>query len=49
MLPVCGGGCPKAWHENMQACPTPKFNIKERLALAYVVSKTELRDLSIEC
>jgi uncharacterized protein len=48
MLPVCGGGCPKAWHEDMRACPSPKFNIKERLALAYVVSKTEMKDLATE-
>jgi len=41
MLPVCGGGCPKSWYEDMRACPSAKFNIKERLALAYVLSKTE--------
>jgi uncharacterized protein len=45
MLPVCGGGCPKSWHEDMRACPTPKFNIKERLALAYVVSKADIKEL----
>ena len=48
MLPVCGGGCPKAWHEDLQACPPPKFNIKERLALAYVLSKTEIKDFATE-
>jgi len=41
MLPVCGGGCPKAWYEDMRACPSAKFNIKERLALAYVASMVE--------
>ncbi len=45
MLPVCGGGCPKSWHEDMRACPTPKFNIKERLALAYIVSKADIKAL----
>ncbi|MEM6845854.1 MAG: radical SAM protein [Bacteroidota bacterium] len=37
MLPVCGGACPKSWHEDMRACPTSKFNIKEKLALHYAV------------
>ena len=40
MLPTCGGGCPKSWHEDLRACPPPKFNIKERLALAYVLART---------
>lgn len=48
MLPVCGGGCPKSWHEDMRACPTAKFNIKERLALSYVVSKSDLKTLADE-
>lgn len=38
MLPVCGGCCPKSWREGNRACPTSKFNIKEKLALAYVVA-----------
>jgi uncharacterized protein len=46
MLPVCGGGCPKSWHEDMRACPTAKFNIKDRLALAYIMSKTDIKTLS---
>ena len=45
MLPVCGGGCPKSWHEDMRACPSAKFNIKERLALSYIVSKSKIQDL----
>jgi uncharacterized protein len=44
MLPVCGGGCPKSWHEDMRACPTAKFNIKERLALSYVAAYTDLKE-----
>jgi uncharacterized protein len=45
MLPVCGGGCPKSWHEDMRACPSAKFNIKERLALSYVASKLNLAEV----
>lgn len=37
MLPVCGGACPKSWHEDMRACPSSKFNIKERLKLKHLV------------
>lgn len=47
MLPVCGGGCPKSWHEDMRACPTAKFNIKERLALSYVASKAHINELAV--
>jgi uncharacterized protein len=45
MLPVCGGGCPKSWHEDMRACPSAKFNIKDRLALSYVIAKHDIREL----
>lgn len=45
MLPVCGGGCPKSWHEDMRACPSAKFNIKERLALGYVLTKAKITEL----
>ncbi|MGB3467328.1 MAG: radical SAM protein [Cyclobacteriaceae bacterium] len=37
MLPVCGGACPKSWHEDMRACPSNKFNIEEKLELAYII------------
>jgi uncharacterized protein len=47
MLPVCGGGCPKSWHEDMRACPSAKFNIKDRLALSYVASKSDIRELEL--
>lgn len=40
MLPVCGGSCPKSWMEGMPACPTSKFNIKEKLKLAYETQKS---------
>ena len=39
MLPVCGGGCPKSWHEDMRACPPNKFNIIDKLSLSYLVSQ----------
>jgi len=39
MLPVCGGGCPKQWHEGRVPCPSAKFNAPERLALLYAVSR----------
>lgn len=39
MLPVCGGGCPKSWRENMAACPTNKFNIKDKLLMHYAMRK----------
>lgn len=48
MLPVCGGACPKSWHEDMRACPPSKFNIKEKLALSYIVSQKKLTDLMQE-
>jgi uncharacterized protein len=40
MLPVCGGCCPKSWREGRRACPNSKFNIKEKLALAYVIASS---------
>jgi uncharacterized protein len=45
MLPVCGGACPKSWHEDMRACPTSKFNIKQKLALAYINHKADIKSL----
>ena len=44
MLPVCGGGCPKSWHEDMRACPPSKFNIKDKLILRYAISKVTNKD-----
>ena len=38
MLPVCGGGCPKSWHEDMRSCPSSKFNIKDKLLISYLAS-----------
>jgi len=39
MLPVCGGMCPKSWEENLPACPSNKFNIKDKLVLAYLYTR----------
>lgn len=39
MLPVCGGSCPKSWREGNIACPTNKFNLKDKLALNYRILK----------
>lgn len=47
MLPVCGGACPKSWHEDMRACPPNKFNIKEKLMLSYIVSQKKLTELQL--
>lgn len=38
-LPVCGGGCPKSWHEGTPACPPFKFNYKDKLLLDYYIKK----------
>jgi uncharacterized protein len=45
MLPVCGGCCPKSWHEDMRACPTNKFNIKDKLMMSYVLNQPTKQDL----
>jgi uncharacterized protein len=39
MLPTCGGHCPKSWVEGTPACPSPKFNIEERLQIFYAMKK----------
>lgn len=46
MLPVCGGGCPKSWHEDMRACPTAKFNIKDQILLNYYQLRNQQNDSS---
>ena len=33
ILPICGGACPKAWHEGNPPCPSIKYNLKERLLI----------------
>ncbi len=46
MLPVCGGGCPKSWREGIVACPSNKFNIKEKLMLFYALKKKGVEALA---
>ncbi|MEL6851354.1 MAG: radical SAM protein [Bacteroidota bacterium] len=41
MLPVCGGACPKSWYEGIAACPSNKFNIKEKILMAYAISQSD--------
>lgn len=41
MLPVCGGSCPKSWLEGHPACPIAKYNIEQRLLLAYALSRLD--------
>jgi len=41
LLPVCGGSCPKSWHEGIPACPSFKFSILKELELEYLLRRTE--------
>jgi len=46
ILPICGGACPKAWHEGNPPCPSIKFNLKERLLVyAKQTFKQQLKTL----
>ena len=38
-LPVCHGSCPKVWMQGGNACPTFKYNIKDRMILHYLSLK----------
>jgi uncharacterized protein len=38
MLPVCGGHCPKLWHEGKMNCPSSKNNIQERMLIYRALS-----------
>jgi uncharacterized protein len=40
MYPVCGGACPKLWHEGHSPCPSAKRNIEGRLVLALAAMTT---------
>jgi uncharacterized protein len=44
MLPVCGGACPKSWEEGHEPCPTNKFNLPQKLALNYKLSKLSIKN-----
>ncbi len=38
-LPICHGSCPKVWIQGGNACPTFKYNIKDRMLLHYLTLK----------
>jgi uncharacterized protein len=48
MLPVCGGACPKSWHEDMRACPSTKFNMKDRLRLKHLLYSSKQETDALE-
>lgn len=33
ILPICGGACPKQWHEEISPCPSIKYNIEQRMLI----------------
>lgn len=43
MLPVCGGHCPKEWHEGIVPCPSFKYNMQDRLLLSYLASRNQIK------
>jgi uncharacterized protein len=43
MLPVCGGQCPKAWHEGHPPCPAAKVNMPQRLNLLFALAQAPER------
>ncbi|WP_129021444.1 radical SAM/SPASM domain-containing protein [Edaphocola flava] len=53
ILPICGGQCPKLWHEGIQACPSVKFNFPDRIVAQFYANnmldanKNEMNYLSI--
>lgn len=44
-LPVCGGSCPKDWFKKEPACPTYKYNLKDRMVLDFLNIKDKLKEL----
>lgn len=43
--PVCGGACPKHWHEGTPACPSFKYNMEDKLVLQYLMDKNNIEEL----
>ncbi|WP_307144308.1 radical SAM/SPASM domain-containing protein [Siphonobacter sp. SORGH_AS_1065] len=39
LLPVCGGSCPIHWATDTNACPSFKYNMKDRMLLEFMHSK----------
>jgi len=44
-FPVCGGACPKSWYEGQPACPSFKYNIEDRLFLAYYLQNNSTKSI----
>jgi uncharacterized protein len=45
ILPVCGGACPKAWHEGIFSCPAMKQNLQERMAITYLQMQGQFKEV----
>jgi len=39
IFPVCGGMCPKKWDDGTKPCPAVRFNLPQRLLLAYAMGR----------
>jgi uncharacterized protein len=48
ILPVCGGRCPKNWDEGIPPCPIMKFNMEDRIGLAYYICKEKVKDVTTD-
>ncbi|MEM6816109.1 MAG: radical SAM protein [Bacteroidota bacterium] len=48
IFPVCGGACPKSWKEGIPACPSMKFNLKQRMQLSYIFNKADTGEIKNE-
>lgn len=44
MLPVCGGACPKLWHEGIAPCPSSLHNMPQRLLLSLASTRLTTAD-----
>lgn len=42
ILPLCGGGCPKAWREGYEPCPDYKLVIEDLIVLSYLTTKKRM-------
>lgn len=39
IFPTCAGACPKQWQDGNLPCPTTRYNLKEKMLLAYLLSQ----------
>ncbi len=44
-FPVCGGSCPKSWHEGTPPCPPFKSNMEDRLVMQYMMDKNKFKEV----